>query len=93
MVTQNDIEIYLDDSGYPFEKVDENLCLISRSRPFSKVDIIAVTGPNRESALKTDLPCYFAVPGGDMMMTGPIGLIEATKRKGLFIPIRLHRVR
>ena len=23
MVTQNDIEIYLDDSGYPFEKVDE----------------------------------------------------------------------
>lgn len=48
---------------------------------FSKVEMISVTGPKRELATKIDFPCYFAVPGGDMMMTGPIGLVEAINRK------------
>ena len=56
--------------------------LFSLTEPpgFSQIDLVAVTGPNRKLASKTNLPIYFAVPGGDMMMTGPIGLIEATNR-------------
>ena len=64
-----------------FREGGHGLFYLEEPSGFSKVNIIAVTGPNRKLASKTDLPCYFAVPGGDMMMTGPIGLIEATKRK------------
>ena len=41
MVTQNDIEIYLDDSGYPFEKVDENLWRVES--PDNNVDNIILS--------------------------------------------------
>jgi uncharacterized protein (DUF1786 family) len=64
-----------------FREGGHGLFYLEEPLGFSKVDMIAVTGPNRKLASKTDLPCYFAVPGGDMMMTGPIGLVEATKRK------------
>ena len=45
------------------------------------IDIIVVTGPNRAKINKTNIEAHFAVPGGDMMMTGPIGLIKAAKYK------------
>jgi uncharacterized protein (DUF1786 family) len=64
-----------------FREGGHGLFYLEEPSGFSKLDMIAVTGPNRKLASKTDLPCYFAVPGGDMMMTGPIGLVEATKRK------------
>jgi uncharacterized protein (DUF1786 family) len=48
---------------------------------FSKIEKIAATGPNRNILAKTNLPVHFAAPAGDVMMTGPIGLVEATKRK------------
>ncbi|MCK4953180.1 DUF1786 domain-containing protein [Candidatus Bathyarchaeota archaeon] len=48
---------------------------------FSKIDIVAVTGPNRDILNSTKLNVHFASPAGDMMMTGPIGLIEAVKKK------------
>ncbi|MBT8171997.1 DUF1786 domain-containing protein, partial [Candidatus Bathyarchaeota archaeon] len=48
---------------------------------YSKIAKIVATGPNRNILLKTSLPVYFATPGGDVMMSGPIGLVEATKRK------------
>lgn len=57
------------------------LFYLMEPRGFSEVDIISVTGPNRRLASKTNLACYFAAPGGDMMMTGPIGLLEAIKRR------------
>ena len=44
-----------------------------------KIDAIVVTGPNREIIKNTRLDAYFATPAGDMMMTGPIGLIEASR--------------
>lgn len=44
-----------------------------------KIDAIVVTGPNREIIKNTRLDTYFATPAGDMMMTGPIGLIEASR--------------
>ncbi|MGQ9543582.1 MAG: DUF1786 family protein [Candidatus Bathyarchaeia archaeon] len=44
-----------------------------------KVEVIAVTGPNRARICETRLQAYFAAPGGDVMMTGPIGLVEAVR--------------
>ncbi|MCK5628495.1 DUF1786 domain-containing protein [Candidatus Bathyarchaeota archaeon] len=46
-----------------------------------KPDIIAATGPNRKILDETKLPVHFASPAGDMMMTGPVGLLEATAKK------------
>jgi uncharacterized protein (DUF1786 family) len=45
------------------------------------IDIIIITGPNRAKIRKTNIEAHFAAPGGDMMMTGPIGLIKAAKYK------------
>jgi uncharacterized protein (DUF1786 family) len=41
------------------------------------LDLIAVTGPNRELLEGTGLDLYYPSPGGDMMMTGPMGLVRA----------------
>ena len=64
-----------------FSEGGHGLFYLAEPPGFPKIDVIAVTGPNRKLALKTNLPIYFAVPGGDMMMTGPIGLVEAINRK------------
>jgi uncharacterized protein (DUF1786 family) len=42
-----------------------------------KLDMIAITGPNRELLEGTGLDIYYPSPGGDMMMTGPMGLVRA----------------
>ena len=47
---------------------------------FSEIDKIAATGPNRHLLTPTTLPVHFAAPAGDVMMTGPMGLVAATKR-------------
>ena len=44
---------------------------------FRDVARIVVTGPNRRLASALALPVHYAAPGGDMMITGPIGLICA----------------
>jgi uncharacterized protein (DUF1786 family) len=41
------------------------------------LDLIAVTGPNRELLEGTGLDLHYPSPGGDMMMTGPMGLVRA----------------
>jgi uncharacterized protein (DUF1786 family) len=41
------------------------------------LDMIAVTGPHRELLEGTGLDYYYPAPGGDMMMTGPMGLVKA----------------
>lgn len=45
----------------------------------TKIDSIVVTGPNRNLIKNTGLDYIFASPAGDMMMTGPIGLVEISK--------------
>ena len=44
---------------------------------------IIVTGPKREIMKETGLPYHFPAPGGNMMMTGPWGLVEAARIRGL----------
>ncbi len=45
------------------------------------LDMIAVTGPNRELMEGTGLDVYYPSPGGDMMMTGPMGLVRAVRHR------------
>jgi uncharacterized protein (DUF1786 family) len=46
--------------------------------PGAGFDFVAVTGPQRH--LAAELGYYFAVPHGDMMLTGCFGLVTATRR-------------
>jgi uncharacterized protein (DUF1786 family) len=48
---------------------------------FSNLQKVVATGPNRRILADTDLNVHFANPGGDVMMSGTFGLVEATKRK------------
>ena len=50
---------------------------------FSKLKKVVVTGPNRKILAKSNISVHFATPAGDVMMSGPIGLVEATKRRFL----------
>ncbi len=64
-----------------FKDNGHGLFFLREPPSFSKVEKIAATGPNRNILAKTNLSVHFAAPAGDVMMTGPIGLVEATKRK------------
>ncbi len=49
--------------------------------PFSGEVSVWVTGPNRDLFKETSLPFKFAAPGGNTMMTGPLGLIKAAQHR------------
>jgi uncharacterized protein (DUF1786 family) len=63
-----------------FKDNGHGLFLLKRPPGFSKIEKVVATGPNRNILAKTSIPVHFAAPAGDVMMTGPIGLVEATKR-------------
>jgi uncharacterized protein (DUF1786 family) len=48
---------------------------------FSMIDIIAVTGPKRDLLRGSHIKYIQATPGGDVMMTGTIGLIRSLQTK------------
>ncbi|OQX22060.1 MAG: hypothetical protein BWK75_01730 [Candidatus Altiarchaeales archaeon A3] len=58
-----------------------NGAIIFETIGFDNIKKVVVTGPNRNLIKETGLDYYFASPGGDMMMTGPIGLIASAKKK------------
>ena len=64
-----------------FEDGGHGLFYLSKPTSFPKIEVIAATGPNRSVIRETGLQVHFAAPAGDVMMTGPVGLIEAAKRK------------
>jgi len=64
-----------------FKDNGHGLFFLSEPPGFSKMEIVAATGPNRSILAETNLCVHFAAPSGDVMMTGPIGLVEVTKRK------------
>jgi len=64
-----------------FKDGGHGLFFLAEPPGFSKIEKVAATGPNRNILAKTDLYVHFATPAGDVMMTGPMGLVEATKRK------------
>jgi uncharacterized protein (DUF1786 family) len=64
-----------------FNRGGHGLFYLGNPPGFSNVEKIIATGPRRSILSKTKLETYFAAPAGDVMMTGPIGLIEAAKKK------------
>jgi uncharacterized protein (DUF1786 family) len=54
---------------------------LKKPHGFSSIQKVVVTGPNRNILLETGLSVHFATPGGDVMMSGTFGLVEATKRR------------
>ncbi len=50
-------------------------------RPIGDFEAIVATGPRRKVLEKTDFNVHYAAPAGDVMMTGPAGLIKAIKSK------------
>lgn len=44
--------------------------------PISEIEKVIVSGPKRELIEKTNLDWHHAAPGGDVMMTGTVGLIK-----------------
>ena len=45
------------------------------------IDCVVATGPKRAIMAETDLDVYNAAPGGDVMMTGPAGLIKTIMQR------------
>jgi uncharacterized protein (DUF1786 family) len=66
-------EKVFDDNGH-------GMFYLKKPPGFSNIEKVVVTGPNRNVLAETSIPVYFATPAGDVMMTGPVGLVEATKR-------------
>lgn len=54
---------------------------------FDSVDVIVATGPKRRLVESSKLPIEFGAPFGDNMMTGTVGLLEATRRRKKLEPI------
>ena len=63
-----------------FEDNGHGMFFLKQPPSFSKIKKVVVTGPNRKVLAETGLSVHFATPAGDVMMSGPIGLVEATKR-------------
>ena len=63
-----------------FEDNGHGAFFIENPCGFSKIEKIVATGPNRIILNKTKFKPYFAAPYGDVMMTGPAGLIQAVKK-------------
>jgi len=64
-----------------FRDHGHGLFFLSAPPSFSRIEKLLATGPNRSILAKTDLQVHFTAPAGDVMMTGPMGLVEAARRK------------
>jgi uncharacterized protein (DUF1786 family) len=64
-----------------FEDNGHGMFFLKTPPGFSGIEKVVVTGPNRNVLAKTGLCAHFATPGGDVMMSGTFGLVEATKRR------------
>jgi uncharacterized protein (DUF1786 family) len=49
--------------------------------PMNGVESVVATGPMRRILEKTDLNVHYAAPAGDVMMSGPVGIIKAIMSK------------
>jgi len=48
-------------------------------KPIKEIEKVVVTGPRRSLMEEVQFPVYNAAPAGDVMMTGPVGLIKCIK--------------
>ncbi|PVX25079.1 MAG: hypothetical protein CW716_08740 [Candidatus Bathyarchaeum sp.] len=66
-----------------FDDNGHGMFYLKKAPGFSEIEKVVVTGPNRNMLAKTGLSVHFATPAGDVMMSGPVGLVEATRRRFL----------
>lgn len=64
-----------------FNDNGHGLFYLSKPSGFSNIEKVVATGPNRNILSQSKLSIHFAAPAGDVMMTGPIGLIDAARTK------------
>ncbi|UCG37459.1 MAG: DUF1786 domain-containing protein [Candidatus Bathyarchaeota archaeon] len=64
-----------------FNDRGHGLFYLEKPGGLSNIQKIVATGPKRNLLARTKLPVHVATPAGDVMMTGPVGLIEAARRK------------
>jgi len=63
----------------PYMASGHGLFYLEKPSGIENLDLIAITGPNRDILEGSGLDFYYPAPGGDMMMTGPMGLVEAVR--------------
>ena len=64
-----------------FEDNGHGMFYLKKPPGFPNIKKIVVTGPNRNILEKSGIVIHFATPGGDVMMSGTLGLVEAIKRR------------
>jgi uncharacterized protein (DUF1786 family) len=88
-LTQGELTDYLNrlaDGEVTNEEVFEDNghgCFIKSAPGIERIKRIIVTGPNRNLLKNSSLGVEFASPFGDVMMTGPVGVIDLVKTKFL----------
>jgi uncharacterized protein (DUF1786 family) len=68
---------------YVFQDGGHGVIMLEKPPGFSLMDIVAVTGPRRGIMEDSGIDYMYAAPGGDVMMTGTLGIIECIKNLSL----------
>ena len=72
------------DGGLSHEQVFQDgghgVIMVKKPPGFSLIDIIAVTGPKRGIMEDSGIEYIYAAPGGDVMMTGTLGIVDSIKK-------------
>jgi len=76
---ENHLRLFLHGELSREEVFEDNGHGVITSTPFFGEVSIRVTGPNRDLFKKTFFHYTYAAPGGNTMMTGPMGLVKATQ--------------
>jgi len=65
----------------PFMAEGHGLFYLGEAPGWGDLDLVAVTGPHRGMMEGTGLDVFYPAPGGDMMMTGPLGLVRTLRER------------
>ena len=76
---ENDLRLFLRGELSSRKVFEENGHGVITLKPYSGDLPVVVTGPNRDLFKGISLPYFYAAPGGNTMMTGPMGLVKAAK--------------
>jgi uncharacterized protein (DUF1786 family) len=76
---ENDLRLFLRGELNGRKVFEENGHGVITLTPFYGEIQVVVTGPNRDIFKGTSLNFIYAAPGGNTMMTGPIGLVKAAQ--------------
>jgi uncharacterized protein (DUF1786 family) len=63
-----------------FDDGGHGVIMLEKPLGFSSINIIAVTGPKRGIMEDSGIDYVYAAPGGDVMMTGTLGIVDSIKK-------------